>query len=394
MPVDFQQIHEQVKKFGESALRRAEELQVLRQTAQHIMQTNTDQVRELQEKVAYMTAEVDPTLRCAVPFEEPLTSHFPLPPEPTKATVIAVDGSQIPPDRHAQVNYCLVNVGAIQMTIGSEQMPATSVFTDLYYDKKFYRNNGIISDTQLALERDLFERKQLAELVIGAEPPIVTLTDGPLELWGGQDRESSGSYRDALKAYTEALKQLQLLDVITGGYVDKPAANLVVRLLEVAMTPGDELKRLQHKSPLQGVMDRDLFSRLLAPGERSAVFAIQFKSANFYAGDLALHFFYLNAGRADHPWIARVEIPKWVAKSGEQTDLLHAILVEQSRILGNRPYPYLLHRAHEVAVVTRQEKEQITQLLARELMNRHIPVGEISHKQAIKNLEGRTRYER
>ena len=394
MPVDFQQIHEQVKKFGESALRRAEKLQVLRQAAQDIMQTNTDQIRELQEKVAYMANEIDPTLRCAVPFTEPLTSHFPLPPAAEKATVIAVDGSQIPQDRHAQVNYCLVNIGAIQMTIGDEQMPVTSVTTDLYYDKKFYRSNGIISDSQLALERDLFERKQLAELATGAEPPVVTLTDGPLELWGGQDRESSGSYRDALIAYTEALEQLHTQDVITGGYVDKPAANLVVRLLEVTMTSRDELKGLQHKSPLQGVMDRDLFNRILAPGERSAIFAIQFKSANFYAGDTALHFFYLNVGRAEHPWIARVEIPKWVAKSSEQTDLLHAILVHQSHILGNRPYPYLLHRAHEVAVVTRQEKEQITQILARELMDRNIPTGEISHKQAIKNLEGRTRYER
>ena len=118
------------------------------------------------------------------------------------------------------------------------------------------------------------------------------------------------------------------------------------------------MKRLY---PLRGVIDRQLFRDLLGPGERSAVFAIQSRSGQHYLGDLALHFFYLNVGRPGKPWLARVEIPAWVAKDNEQLDNLQAVLMQQCQILGSRPFPYLIHRAHEVAVVSLDEKEQVEQ---------------------------------
>lgn len=114
---------------------------------------------------------------------------------------------------------------------------------------------------------------------------------------------------------------------------------------------------------MQGLTDRDIYLELLDPGERSAVFAIHSPSAALYRDEIALHFFYLNVGRAG---LARVEIPAWVAVSQQKLDALHAALIEQCRIMGPRPYPYLLHRAHEVAVVSIQEKEQVTQWIAQE----------------------------
>ena len=44
--------------------------------------------------------------------------------------------------------------------------------------------------------------------------------------------------------------------------------------------------------------------------------------------------------------------------------MLHAVLVDQCRIMGAKPYPYLLHRAHETAVVSNEEKLQVEQMLA------------------------------
>ena len=55
----------------------------------------------------------DQTLRCAVPVDEALNSRHALPPMPEQVTLIAADGSQIFADRHAEVEYCLVNTGAI-----------------------------------------------------------------------------------------------------------------------------------------------------------------------------------------------------------------------------------------------------------------------------------------
>jgi hypothetical protein len=55
--------------------------------------------------------------------------------------------------------------------------------------------------------------------------------------------------------------------------------------------------------------------------------------------------------------------------------------------MGSRPYPYLLHRAHETAVVRYEEKNQIEQLLALELRRIHAEVGEISNKSSAKALK-------
>jgi hypothetical protein len=59
--------------------------------------------------------------------------------------------------------------------------------------------------------------------------------------------------------------------------------------------------------------------------------------------------------------------------------------------MGARPYPYLLHRAHETAVVKFEEKRQIEQLLALELRKGGGEVGSESNKQSAKDLAGRTR---
>jgi hypothetical protein len=87
----------------------------------------------------------------------------------------------------------------------------------------------------------------------------------------------------------------------------------------------------------------------------------------------------------------RVEVPKWVVDDKEKLDLLHGVLVEQCRMMGNKPYPYLLHRAHETAVVKHEEKQQIEQLLTMELRRNNEDVDDGSYKQSAKDLPGRTR---
>jgi len=165
----------------------------------------------------------------------------------------------------------------------------------------------------------------------------------------------------------------------------------VVRLLEVASLSEEQLPQVKRLYPLRGVLDRNIFQGLLAPGERSAVFAIQSRSGEHYRGQLALHFFYLNVGRPGRPWLARVEIPAWVAVDTQRLDDLQAVLVRQCQILGNRPFPYLIHRAHEAAVVSLEEKEQVEQMIVNELYSRGVEVEDGSSKQYAKDTAGRTR---
>jgi hypothetical protein len=91
----------------------------------------------------------------------------------------------------------------------------------------------------------------------------------------------------------------------------------------------------------------------------------------------------------------RVEIPRWVAQDCDLLFPLQATLVNQCRQMGSHAYPYVLHRAHEVALVTLEEKQQILDMIAAELYRQGVEVGEKSQKQAVKDISGtRTRYSR
>jgi hypothetical protein len=272
--------------------------------------------------------------------------------------------------------------------------PITLVQSQLYFNEQIYTTSGRITERMVALMRDLRERVLLGELIQGVAPPIITLTDGPLELWvGREDGLEARDFEVRFREYLSALRKLCQGGAATAGYVDRPRGDLVVRLLEIARLPQDQIERAgRDYRPYMGVTDIHLFKDRLMPGERSAIFGIQSRNADQYTAELALHFFYLNVGRdGDHPYPVRVEIPAWVANNKGMLDSLHAVLVQQCRILGARTYPYLLHRSHEVAVVTHDEKEQVENMIALEMYRKGIPVGDRSQKQAVKDLPGRKR---
>jgi hypothetical protein len=224
---------------------------------------------------------------------------------------------------------------------------------------------------------------------------VITLTDGPLELWTTTLEEGrvAGEFKKSLDIYLGVLRKLHEINATTAGYVDKPGADLVVRLLEVAKAGDDDLAELRKYHPFKGVTDIELYRDLLQPGERSAIFGIQSRSSKPYLGDVRLHFFYLNVGRDEHPYLARVEAPAWVIEDPSMLDALHAVLVSQCRMIGARAYPYLLHRAHETALVNLEDKEQVTQMIVNELRKRGLEVAGSSAKQYNKDVSGkRTRY--
>jgi hypothetical protein len=392
MPVDYQQIYRHIKEIGLGAGERRRTLEERRSRARALLSALADRLDVLRSKVDSARA-VDRNIRCAVPLNEALTCSHPPPPEVRDATVIAADGSQVNPDRHASVQFGLVNVCAIVMKLNSGKAPEIHMESELLFDQDLLPGGIPMAEGMVALKRDLAERTALDGLSEGVQGGVVTLTDGPIELWGAKG-EDSRSFDEFLRRYLGVLSRLQTRGVVTAGYVDKPSANLVVRLLEIASASPDELRELHTFRPLSGVSDRWLFGEneqpLLPPGCRSAVFGLQSGSESKYTGALSLHFFYLNVGGEGHPWPVRVEVPKWVAEDREKLDLLHGVLVGQCRLMGSRPYPYLLHRAHETASVGLEEKIQIEQLLTMEMLRNNEELDHCSYKQSAKNLDGRT----
>jgi hypothetical protein len=384
MSIDYQQVIKKIREIAVTAKQNDEQINVRNGQAIKLLEANANQLQALQRKVE-QAYENDPNLRCAIPASETLNAAFIPPDLPSQITLIAADGSQINPDRHAPVFFSLINVGAIVIEPGSGRAPDIFTFSDIKYGEELYGETGLIGEDLIALGRDLAERQKLLELAEQYPAPVIALTDGPVEIWGPKGG-SSEAYRQTLDTHLVILSRLKERDVIPGGVVDKPGANLVVRLLEIAGMHVEELKDIRKKSPLRGVTDLWLFQQLLQSGERSAVFGLQSSSRVHYKGDLALHFFYLNTSGDEQPNLVRVEIPAWVAQDENKLNMMHAALISQSRILGARAYPYILHRAHEIAVVKFEDKQQVEQMLMLELRRNGVPVGDPSSKQATKDL--------
>jgi hypothetical protein len=390
MPLDYLSVKQQIEIAAQRAPAELDRLNKLRNKAKEILGKNAANGAELRIKVELAAAK-DKNLRAAKPTAEEITEVFPLPEDPKGVTVIAADGSQISPSRHEAVNYFLINVGAIQMLPGSGQAPTTDTYSELHVQE--YSQSGSYSNEQVSQLRDKAERVRLLEMIASTSgSPVITLVDGPLELWGGRDRDplQQAGFLKSLEEYLEALKATHASGAMTAGYEDKTRRDLVLRCIEIGMHSDEQIKSGGVERLMRGVTDRDLFTELLNPGERSALFEIQHQFADqYYAGPLALHFFYLKVGSEKTFDLARVEIPAWVANDKKALDILHATLVDQARLTGSRPYPYALHRAHEIAVVSFEERQQLTQMLIAAYQAEGVTMGMMSNKQALKDLERR-----
>lgn len=388
MPVNYLALQPQIAAMGaESNLRQAEMEAMLAKCRGLLDQYNEDLIglqRLVEEAVAQKKM-----LRCAVPVSEPLKLHVACELPAPACTILAADGSQIIPSAHDSVLYGLINVGIFRIQPGSGNVPSEFTNSTLLYGDSLYYNDQPPSEDLISLLRDVRERQLLAQLAQQESSPVITLTDGQLELY--HEPRTHESFRNEFDNYLHALDDLAVNEVMTAGYVSRPRADLVVSLL--SLLTGGETAAAETR-PFAGITDINLLSSILQPGERSAIFRLQSSSSAAYGGKKALHFFYLNVGTTAVPAYARVEIPLWVAENPTSVRLLHSVLVDQARQAGSVPYPYPLIRAHEIAVVRMDERQQLTAMIERELLSRGIEVKRQSEKQFHKANRGRTRRSR
>jgi hypothetical protein len=394
MPVNLIDIQKKLNDFSAQAKAHKEKVAVRHQEVTTLVEAYAHRLDELHARVN-RAAELVPRLRCAVPVNEPLDSAVPCLGIPERFSVLAADGSQINPSRHARVAFCVINVAVVTMVRGSGQAPRISTQSQLLdFDAVFLPSGGMISEGMVALQRDLREREALAELAGKLTYPAVSMTDGPLELY--REPQEVQGFDQTLDRYLAVLADLREKGLMTLGYVDKPGSDLIGRLLELVQVNDDDLGAYnQRRRRFAGVNDVYLLSDSLTnPGDRSAVFGIHSEIARRFNGDLGLYFFYLNVGKPGRPHLARVEIPGWVAKDQTLLGTLQAVLVEQAAMMGTRPYPYILHRAHEEAIVTMPESAHVEEMIVAAFSQRGIPIDEKSYKQYHKDLPTRkTRYQ-
>ena len=322
-------------------------------------------------------------------------ARYPPPPLPEDFCVVATDGSHIDVDRHMPARCFLINIGTSVLTYGSEAGARLFNRPRLYANEQelVLQDNAAPSRRQsiegavLGAKRTVEEMRALVEAVrhLPEEIPTVALMDGSLIMLG----LSGQGYHDFVRrqlieeGFVRALDELRELarerTLAVASYISLPGSAEVVNALRLAVCPYETADCGTYCGSLtpgnrpcdeaaHGLLDRELWSELLEPGERSGVFASASPLvANHYLGH-EIHFFYVHAGEE----IGRVEVPSWVADDEALLGLTHSLIEDQCR--RGPGYPVALMEAHEQAVVTTSDRQHFGQMVDEALQDQRMPV--------------------
>ena len=315
----------------------------------------------------------EPDEQYALPMQdkEPLDRRFQATAQPSQGTiVVAVDGSQIRPDRHAPVLYYLLQVGGMIFCYNGEA-PRTQSQSSLHFQShELYDQHGQIITVQLGERRTVAELEYLAQLTAEAHTkdtpvPLLALTDGPL-LWPYRG-QSDEEINELLPAYFAAFNQLQSQAGMPVGFVERPGGRPLINLLQLIRYRTGKGSAASAEKSADQLSDRELMAHFLAPGERSSWFKRNSKMNKRHAArGHEIWFSYLNVGTDTWPVIARLETPFWVAQQENWSEKLQRVLLHQARVLHG--HPYALARAHELALVTHQDQAALDNRLQQHLV--------------------------
>lgn len=401
MTLELEKLTAEVEQMARGAYRQREQNDKFLDDLLEKLQTNRIAWEKISSAMKTAAEKTDPKwYRAARPLDEvePLdvTVKHPLPPE--EAIVIAGDGSQILPDRHAAYLYSVINVGLIVYYHGRGRAPAQETRPVLDYpngeDEDTFVDNGAIVN----LRRDLAEIETLVDRAWAfrrEERPVLALLDQRLLYWPvGSSGEDEG--QRVLHGWQEAMIKAKDSRCLLAGYIVRPGKRSVITMLQTLdINEQDfEVDKLEERSRLPGLSDASLFGRMLDPGERSKVFVdVSHHNRQFASMDKdnEVCFFYLNPGRTGRR-IARVDIPIWVARDPEKVKVVHSLVYNQCQIMGD--YPYVLSRADELAVVGSRDRESLEMMIAN-AMERYGMAGRVTAKASGKTVAraGRTRHE-
>jgi hypothetical protein len=371
-----------VEAMGQALAQRQEQDEDCLDRARSALKQHAEVNAELRRKIS-LACEVDTSWRGAVPLGERLDERRSSAPDPVPVTLIAVDGSQIYPDRHGIAPYYLLNIGSIILRQGSGSAPSTGSQPSLFFaEEELYDEKGRLRNVEhVNRERDRREIETLSGLAesereaLGGEfsRPVLALVDGPLLFWApsqaGDAERQDDETRRQLEHFTRQFSRLRRAQSVPIGYIDRPSSANVLRTLELAGLTPDQINRESVRTRGYGLLvDRMLFADL-GPGERSGLFASTAVLNNDYAAaGHRIVFFYVNMARqegAENAVIARVELPEWMVSDPQSLDAVVGALYADCELTG---LPYALVRAHELAVVTSVERTEFEKLLGQQMI--------------------------
>jgi hypothetical protein len=314
---------------------------------------------------------------------------------PPSFALIAVDGSQILPDRHKPVMWALARAAAVCIVYGRGPDPALARALSGEPVLRFWsedelwtsgRDGEALSPGEINTERDVLERELLAERceaarVMGLTP--IALTDGSLLPFSLLNDRAWGNRPDprtvaTLRRVSAALTRMKAAGALVAGYIERPNSASVVKACSAVGGIG---------TIPPTVFDRNLYERLLGPFQRGALLdpGWRVNGPDLLGGDgNAIRAAYARLEpAASRPNIIRMEVPEWRSGAAELATLT-AILARQTRL--GAGYPFLLKAAHEEAVLTRRDQAELEAALLAAMQRHGLRVA-ASLKQSAKELE-------
>ncbi len=390
MSLQFEKVAPQVERMGVALADRnstvAEQTQV---AGQQLMELNDLEAIWKQIMVARAN---DAGFRGAAPMDEPINQAIPLADCPPRATILAADGSQIYPDPHGAALYWLSNIGVFIYYHGDDSLPDSVTEPQLFYEDKDVRDidGRVIATAAINARRAVYEMQLLAREAVQRRAlvrPLLAMYDGPLlGFFMGKEIPNAA---ELVSSYHEAMSILRDIGAGLVGYIDRPKSTFVINTIYLMGLDPDEITRinLQTAGALEGLTDRDLYQWVLGPGDRSGLMTQQSPQNKGYKErdpDQEICFFYMNVSASyQDAYLARVEVPMWVAHDKALVNALQALVYAQCQITDR--YPYALTRADEIAVVHAHEKRALDEMIGIELLRNKQRL-EVSQKLSSKTL--------
>lgn len=387
MTLELSKVTPQVTQLGEQAAQRKRELAALAPRVREILRAHRDDAQLID--LARRATETK-HWRGAIPIGEPLDLALDPPVHPARLSIVAGDGSQIYPDSHGIALYYLINIGTIAFRHGSSQAPIVNTYPTVSSEAESPEDDEIISGPVVNARRDVGELTRIADLALAesAALPTVALMDGLLALWVQTAAIPEAEQDRVQRDYLRQLDRLRDARLPIGAFLSRPRSTNVTQLAYLA-TFADPDKALSNvvndRGPaFKGLRDTTVLATWLQPGQRSALFEVAPAWNTTYRDrGHSIHFFYVNVGTATQSEIARIEVPSWIAQDRAAVGLLHAAIIEQCKV--SPGYPYVLARAHEIAVVTTAERAEFEKMIATQLTRQGLEA-KLSEKQFQKSL--------
>lgn len=271
-------------------------------------------------------------------------------------TVVASDGSQIYPDRHAGTSCYLINTGVV--TLCYNQQSSASFSNQPYFFTNTSKLEGNVADGVDCLRHELELADgitAISKLYASGARDLVYLADGSLIAW-----HLEGVYDDlAAKSLANYLKQLQYFyqqKVPFLGYISLPNSKDLINLAKAKICNFDASFKVADDS-LNSVVDADFLAQILQPWQMTIWFRSQCSAVDGWPNELWPYFSYLHTGDE----VARLEVPAWVVQQPSLLEFVLQVVIDQ--VQKGHGYPIALAEAHQQAVIKSPEKEFFYQTL-------------------------------